>query len=45
MAGFQSAPSSFGEELKPTVFVYNEPGINGTKNIENDGDGVGDDKN
>ena len=45
MAGFQSAPSSFGEELKPTVFVYNEPGINGTENIENDGDGVGDDKN
>ncbi len=43
MAGFQSAPSSFGEELNPTVFVYNEHGINGNTNIKNDG--VGDDKN
>ena len=29
MAGFKSAPSAFGEDLIPTVFVYNEPGING----------------
>ena len=42
MAGFQSAPSSFGEELSPTVFVYNEPGINGKSETWQNGDGVGD---
>ena len=43
MAGFKSAPSAFGENLIPTVFIYNEHGINGNVNIESDG--VGDDKN
>ena len=43
MAGFKSAPSAFGEDLIPTVFIYNEHGINGNVNIESDG--VGDDKN
>ena len=32
-----------GDDLTPTVFVYNEHGINGNKNIDNDG--VGNDTN